>query len=61
MSDTVSTELRTLLELAERCRRMAAVTHHPVRMYLFELAMEIDRVADRVGGAAVGNRAPAAE
>jgi hypothetical protein len=56
MSDTISAEFGRLLELAERCRRMAAVAHHPVRMHLFELATEIDRVIDRVDGGEAGKR-----
>jgi len=38
-------ELATLRELAERCRQLASVAGHPVRMRLFELAVAIERHA----------------
>ena len=40
-----ATALPALPELAERCRQLAAIAEHPVRMRLFELAAAIDRHA----------------
>jgi hypothetical protein len=47
MPDTIdyTPELPALRELAERCRHLASVAGHPVRMRLFELATAIERHA----------------